>query len=165
MRRQRLIPLLVPILLMALLSACASSPDRPQTVRQTLLTLGERGANAVLKAPQLPKPQYDQVLLLATPEIDSQLGITPQQLLEGLARGLLNADQAPQILDWAKELPENTNDNLWWLDSRLELTSLPLSASGRVVLPYTLTLTLRRPGSQAALWQTSLDGALDANAR
>lgn len=161
MMRQRL---LVPLLLMVLLSACASKPERPQTVRQALLALGERAAGEVLKAPQLPKPQYDQVLLLATPEVDSTLGVTPQRLLEGIARGLLGADQGPQVLDWAQELPENNNSNLWRLDSRLESTAPRLTLSDRELLPYRLVLKLRRPGGQAALWQTHLDGALDANA-
>lgn len=156
--------LLISLLLMALLSACASKSERPQTVRQALLALGERAADEVIKAPQLPQPQYDQVLLLATPEVDSALGITPQRLLEGIARGLLGVDQGPQILDWAQELPENNNSNLWRLDSRLESTAPRLTLSDRELLPYRLDLRLRRPGSKTALWQTSLDGALDADA-
>ncbi|MGO2133033.1 MAG: hypothetical protein ACTH3D_09060 [Halomonas sp.] len=161
MMRQRL---LILLLLMTLLSACAGTPDRSQTVRQALIALGQHGADEILKAPQLPKPQYDQVLLLATPDVDSELSIPPQQLLESIARGLLGVDQGPQVLDWAEELPENNNSNLWWLASRLESTAPPLTLSDRVLLPYRLNLTLRRPGSKEALWQTSLDGALDADA-
>lgn len=164
MRQRLLISMLLMPLLTILLSACAGTPDRAQTARQALLALGERGAAEVLKAPPLPQPQYDQVLLLATPEVDSELGITPQRLLEGIARGLLGVDQGPQILDWAQELPENNNSNLWRLDSRLESTAPRLTLSDRVLLPYRLNLTLRRPGSKTALWQTNLDGALDADA-
>lgn len=156
--------LLISLLLMALLSACASQSERPQTVRQALLALGERAAGEVLKTSPIPEPQYDQVLLLATPEVDSTLGIAPQRLLEGIARGLLGADQGPQVLDWAQELPENNNNNLWRLDSQLESSAPRLTLSDRELLPYRLNLRLRRPGSKAALWQTSLDGALDANA-
>jgi hypothetical protein len=155
--------LLVPLLLLALLSGCAGAPERPQTVRQALIALGERAANEVVAAPPLPQPHTDQVLLLATPEIDTPLGIAPSRLLEGLARGLLAIDQGPQVLDWAPSLSE-ASDNQWRLDSRLESSAPRLTLSDRELLPYRLHLTLRRPGSKTPLWQASLDGALDATA-
>lgn len=156
--------LLIPLLLLMLLGACAGTPDRPQTVRQALLALGERAADEVIKAPPLPQPQADQVLLLATPEIDSQLDIAPSRLLEGLARALLAADQGPQVLDWAPALSEGAGDNQWRLDSRLESSAPKLTLSDRELLPYRLHLTLRRPGSKTPLWQADVDGALDATA-
>ncbi|HSH50042.1 MAG TPA: hypothetical protein VK991_15830 [Halomonas sp.] len=155
--------LLVAMLLLALLSACAGAPERPQTVRQALLALGERAASEVAAAPPLPQPQADQVLLLATPEVDRELGIAPSRLLEGLARGLLAIDQGPQVLDWAPTLPA-AGDNQWRLDSRLESSGPRLTLSDRELLPYRLHLRLRRPGSATPLWQTSLVGALDATA-
>lgn len=155
--------LLVPLMLLALLSGCAGAPERPQTVRQALLALGERAASEVATASPLPQPQADQVLLLATPEVDSELGIAPSRLLEGLARGLLAIDQGPQVLDWAATLSE-AGDNQWRLDSRLESSGPRLTLSDRELLPYRLHLRLRRPGSETPLWQTSLVGALDATA-
>lgn len=156
--------LLFSLLLLTLLSACAGTPERPQTVRQALLALGERAANEVIKAPPLPQPQADQVLLLATPVIDSELDIAPSRLLEGLARALLAIDQGPQVLNWAPALSEGAGDNQWRLDSQLESTAPQLTLSDRVLLPYRLHLTLHRPGNETPLWQADLDGALDATA-
>ncbi|MFG6176185.1 hypothetical protein ACGTN6_02975 [Halomonas sp. THAF12] len=153
------------LLLILLLAGCAAGPpERPQTVRQALFGLGERAAEAVVAAPTLPRPATDQVLLLAMPEVDAQLGVAQDRLLESLTRALLGRNQSPQVLDWQPSLSQGAGANQWRLDSRLIAAGPQLTLSDRTLLPYRLQLTLRRPGSQTPLWQSQLDGALDATA-
>lgn len=155
---------LAPLLLALLLTACAAAPERPQTVRQALFGLGERAAERVVAAPPLPRPLTDQVLLLARPEVDAELDIGGERLLESLTRALLGQAPAPQVLDWQPALSRDAGANQWRLDSRLLATGPRLALSDRTLLPYRLQLTLRRPGQAAPLWQTRIDGALDATA-
>ncbi|MBB3230525.1 hypothetical protein [Halomonas stenophila] len=157
--------LLLPLFL--LLVGCAGTwdaPDAPQTVRQALLGLGKRAAEEVATASPLPRPSADQVLLLAMPEVDPDLPLGDSRLLESLTRALLGIDQGPQVLDWRPALSEGAGRNQWRLDSRLIATGPRLTLSDRQLLPYRLQLTLRRPGSGTALWESTIDGALDASA-
>ncbi|WP_136248453.1 hypothetical protein [Halomonas borealis] len=157
---------LLPALLIGLLlTGCATgAPESPETIRQALHGLGDRAASQVVAAPLLPQPANDQVLLLATPEIDARLGVGQARLLESLSRALLGRDRGPQVLDWQPALSQGAEANQWRLDSRLMAMGPRLSLSDRTLLPYRLQLTLRRPGDPTPLWQTRLDGALDASA-
>ncbi|PMR68048.1 hypothetical protein [Halomonas heilongjiangensis] len=157
----RLLALLLPILLLA---GCAAQPDRPETLRQALFGLGERAAERVIEAPPLPRPPADQVLLLATPEVDDALSIGRERFLESLTRALLGTSDGPQVLDWSDAMAEGGGDNQWRLDSRLEADGPRLQLSDRELLPYRLNLALRRPGSEEALWETEIHGAFDATA-
>ncbi|SFU93321.1 hypothetical protein [Halomonas korlensis] len=152
-------------LLMALLLAgCVSAPERPETLRQALFGLGAVAAERVLAAPALPSPKTNQVLLLATPEVDPSLGIDQARLRESLTRALLGAPGGPQVLNWSDAMSEGGGDNQWRLESRLDAEGPRLTLSDRDLLPYRLTLALRRPGSEEALWTTDISGALDASA-
>lgn len=158
----RLLALLLPTLL--LLAGCAAQPDSPETLRQALFGLGERAAERVIEAPPLPRPPADQVLLLATPEVDDALGIGRERFLESLTRALLGSSDGPQVLDWSDAMVEGGGDNQWRLDSRLEADGPRLQLSDRELLPYRLNLALRRPGSDETLWETEIHGAFDATA-
>lgn len=158
----RLLALLLPILL--LLGGCAAQPDRPETLRQALFGLGERAAERVIEAPPLPRPPADQVLLLATPEVDDTLGIGRERFLESLTRALLGTSDGPQVLDWSDAMVEGGGDNQWRLDSRLVADGPRLQLSDRELLPYRLNLALRHPGSDETLWETEIHGAFDATA-
>ncbi|UYG07857.1 hypothetical protein [Halomonas sp. M4R1S46] len=158
---RRLLPL---ALLFLLLVGCAAPPEAPQSVRQALLGLGKRAAEEVATSPALPRPTADQVLLLAMPEVDPDLQLDDTRLLESLSRALLGIDQGPQVLDWRPALSEGAGHNQWRLDSRLIASGPRLTLSDRQLLPYRLQLTLRRPGSETALWESHIDGALDASA-
>ncbi|TDB04786.1 hypothetical protein [Halomonas marinisediminis] len=150
--------------LLALLTGCAGAPERPDsTIRQALFNLGERAATRVMAAPELPRPPSDQVLLLSPSEVDDSLGIEDERFQESLVRALLAVSDGPQVLDWGDGLSEG-GDNQWQLESHLEADGPRLTLSDRELLPYRLKLTLRRPGEEAARWQASLQGALDATA-
>ncbi|MDR5861017.1 hypothetical protein FZZ93_12795 [Halomonas eurihalina] len=151
------------LVLLFVIAGCAAAPERPKTVRQALFGLSERAAEQVAASPNLPTPATDQVLLLAMPEIDPDLGLSDERLMESLTRALLGLDDGPQVLDWRPALAD-AGRNQWRLDSRLNASAPRLQLSDRVLLPYRLTLTLRRPGSEQALWQAHIDGALDATA-
>lgn len=155
-----LLLLLVPVLL----AGCAAAPDRPETLRQALFNLGERAAERVMEAPALPRPPADQVLLLAAPEVNGELGIGRERFLESLTRALLAVSDGPQVLDWSDSMGDGGGDNQWRLESRLMADGPRLRLSDRELLPYRLTLELRRPGEEAAHWESSLQGALDATA-
>lgn len=164
-RFAQLPPLLTLVMTVLLLTGCATGgPEHPQTVRQALFGLGERAAERVGEAPPLPSPLTDEVLLLATPEVDAGLGVGSDRLLESLTRALLGLEQSPQVLDWQPALSRGAEANQWRLDSRLIAAGPRLALSDRTLLPYRLQLTLRRPGSDTPLWQAQLDGALDASA-
>ncbi|WP_275286524.1 hypothetical protein [Halomonas elongata] len=152
------------VLLLLALTGCAAAPERPETMRQALFGLSERVAEQVAASPTLPRPATDQVLLLAMPEIDPDLGLSDERLMESLTRALLGLDDGPQVLDWRPSLADGAGRNQWRLDSRLSASAPRLQLSDRELLPYRLTLTLRRPGHDQALWQTHIDGALDATA-
>jgi hypothetical protein len=158
--RPPLLLLLAPLLL----AGCAAAPDRPETLRQALLNLGERAADRVMESPSLPRPPGNQVLLLAAPEVNGELGIGQERFRESLTRALLAVSEGPQVLDWSDSLAEGAGDNQWRLESRLMADGPRLQLSDRELLPYRLTLVLRRPGSEEALWEESLQGALDATA-
>ena len=164
--RPLLAPLLLAPLLLAplLLAGCAAAPDRPETLRQALFNLGERAAERVMEAPPLPKPPGDQVLLLAAPEVNGELGIGQERFLESLTRALLAVSDGPQVLDWSDSMGDGAGDNQWRLESRLMADGPRLRLSDRELLPYRLTLVLRRPGSDSPQWEESLQGALDATA-
>lgn len=154
--------LLLPILL--LLAGCTAQPDRPETLRQALFGLGERAAERVIEAPSLPRPPADLVLLLAPPEVDDTLGIGRERFLESLSRALLGTSGGPQVLDWSDAMVEGGGDNQWRLDSRLVADGPRLQLSDRELLPYRLSLSLRRPGSDEMLWEGTIHGAFDATA-
>ncbi|MBS9404632.1 hypothetical protein KG088_13410 [Halomonas sp. TRM85114] len=155
---------LLIVLLTTQLVGCAGAPERPETLRQALYGLGEVAAERVLAAPALPSPGTSQVLLLATPEVDPTLGIDQERLRESLTRALLGATDGPQVLNWSDVMREGGGDNQWRLESRLDADGPRLTLSDRDLLPYRLTLALRRPGSETALWTTDISGALDASA-
>lgn len=149
---------------LVLLAGCAGAPERPDgNIRQALFTLGERAAGHVMAAPLLPRPASDQVLLLASPEVDAGLGIGDERFQESLVRALLAVGDGPQVLDWGDGLTQG-GDNQWRLESRLTADGPRLSLSDRELLPYRLTLTLSRPGEESTRWEESLQGALDATA-
>lgn len=156
--------LLLALLMALLLAGCAGAPERPETLRQALFGLGAVAAERVLAAPALPSPKTNQVLLLATPEIDPALGIDQERLRESLTRALLGAPGGPQVLNWSDAMSKGGGDNQWRLESRLDADGPRLTLSDRDLLPYRLTLALRRPGSEEALWTTDISGALDASA-
>ncbi len=143
---------------------CAGSPERPETVRQALFALSERAAGRLIEASPLPDPPADQVLLLSISEVDPSFGLGTQRVQESLMRALLGLSNGPQVLDWAGIIGEVAGDNQWRLDSRLEADGPRLTLSDRTLLPYRLRLTLRRPGSDAALWAHEIQGAFDATA-
>ncbi|MCW4151990.1 hypothetical protein OM427_20945 [Halomonas sp. 18H] len=158
------IRLLALIALMLMLAGCAAKPQGPETVRQALFGLGERAAEQLASASPLPKPHADLVVLLATPEVDPALGITSESLMESLTRALLGLEAGPQVLDWRSAIAGDAGGNQWRLDSRLTASGPRLTLSDRELLPYRLTLNLRRPGQDASHWQSHIDGALDASA-
>ncbi len=160
----RLTTLLMALLVALLLVGCAGAPERPETLRQALFGLGAVAAERVLATPALPSPRTSQVLLLATPEVDPTLGIDQERLRESLTRALLGAPGGPQVLNWSDAMSEGGGDNQWRLESRLDADGPRLTLSDRDLLPYRLTLALRRPGSESTLWTTDISGALDASA-
>lgn len=143
---------------------CAGSPERPEAVRQALFALSERAASRLIESSPLPHPSSDEVLLLSISEVDPSFGLATQRVQESLLRALLGLSNGPQVLDWAGDIGEGTEDNQWRLDSRLEADGPRLTLSDRTLLPYRLVLTLRRPGSDAALWAHEIQGAFDATA-
>ncbi len=160
MNASRPLLLLVPLLL----AGCAAAPDRPETLRQALFNLGERAASRVTEAPALPHPPADQVLLLVTPEVNGELGIGQERFRESLTRALLAVGDGPQVLDWTDSMGEGGSTNQWRLESRLMADGPRLRLSDRELLPYRLTLILRRPDGESVMWEESLQGALDATA-
>ncbi|SEL62311.1 hypothetical protein [Halomonas daqiaonensis] len=155
----------LPLLLATLLLAgCAAAPDQPTTVRQALFGLGERAAEQLTATPPMPRPASDQVLLLAEPAVDPSLGLSDERLLESLTRALLAVSDGPQVLAWREAMAEGSFDNHWRLDSRLEADGPRLRLSDRELLPYRLSLELRRRGGDAPDWRTEISGALDATA-
>lgn len=158
-------PLIACLLLAPLLLAgCAAAPDRPETLRQALFNLGERAAGRVMESSALPKPPADQVLLLAAPEVNGELGIGQERFRESLTRALLAVSDGPQVLDWSDSMGEGSGENQWRLESRLMADGPRLRLSDRELLPYRLTLVLRRPDGESVMWEESLQGALDATA-
>ncbi|MFN2330897.1 MAG: hypothetical protein ABR580_03365 [Halomonas sp.] len=147
-----------------LLVGCASAPDRPETLRQALFNLGERAASRVMQAPALPQPPGNQVLLLANPEVNGELGIGQERFRESLSRALLAVSDGPQVLDWTESMGTGGGANQWRLESRLMADGPRLRLSDRELLPYRLTLVLRRPDGASVMWEESLQGALDATA-
>lgn len=147
------------------LSACAGQPERPQTQRQALYGLGERAAEAAVAQPTWSGPTEEVVLLLALPEIDSDLGVDTERFRETLTRALLAREEGPQVLDWTPTMAEaRLPDNQWLLESRLRAEGPALILSDRELLPYRLELALRRPGDAAPHWTQVISGALDASA-
>lgn len=161
MNARRPLLLLAPLLL---LTGCAAAPDRPETLRQALFNLGERAAGRVVEAPALPRPPADQVLLLVAPEVNGELGIGQERFRESLTRALLAKSDGPQVLDWTDSMGDGGGDNQWRLESRLMADGPRLRLSDRELIPYRLTLVLRRPDGESVMWEESLQGALDATA-
>lgn len=151
--------------LMVVLAGCAAPPERPTTVRQALLGLGERAAETVLDAPAWTRPSDEIVLLVAPPEVDAGLDITPERFGESLTRALLARSRGPQILDWVPgETGAGGAGNQWLLACRLAAEGPRLRLSDRDLLPYRLTLELRRPGENEPRWRRQLSGAIDTTA-
>ncbi len=157
-------PALSLLLATLLLTGCAAAPEQPTTLRQALLGLGERAAESITATPPLPRPATDQVLLLARPQVDPRLGLSDERVLESLTRALLAVSDGPQVLEWRSAMAEGGGDNQWHLESRLDADGPRLQLSDRELLPYRLSLELRRAGSAAAEWRTDISGALDATA-
>ncbi|MFD2191460.1 hypothetical protein [Pistricoccus aurantiacus] len=163
--------LLFVVLLLA--SGCASQPSPPATLRQALLGLGDKAATRVLESPVLndktPQTLSSLVLLLPPSQVDPSLDIDSERFRESLTRGLLAKPPGPQVLDWTAEqstsvTPSDHDSNQWILESRLETSGAPLQLSDRVLVPYRLTLSLRRPGDARQQWQEQLSGAIDTTA-
>lgn len=157
----RHLPLVACLLVLA---GCAATPEQPTTVRQALFGLSERAAEAVTATPPLPHPAVDEVLLLAMPQVDARLPLADTRLLESLTRALLAVDDGPQVLEWQAAMAEGGHDNQWRLETRLSANGPRLRLSDRELLPYRLSLTLRRLGRDAPAWRTGIEGALDATA-
>ena len=89
------------LVLLVWLAGCASAPERPETLRQALLGLGQQAAERVAEAPALSRETLaDQVLLLSPPQVDEKLELGVSRVQESLTRGLLAIDDGPQVLDW-----------------------------------------------------------------
>ncbi|GHC34310.1 hypothetical protein [Aidingimonas halophila] len=147
------------------LSACATSPDQPTDLRQALLGLSERASEAVLEDPVWSRPTQDIVLLLAEPDIDNTLSLDTERFTETLTRALLGRSEGPQVLNWQPLMAETElPDNQWLLASRLEADGPPLKLSDRELLPYRLTVELKRPGESDPRWSREFSGAFDATA-
>ncbi|TDO06706.1 MULTISPECIES: hypothetical protein [Halomonas] len=146
------------------LAGCAAAPQESTTLHEALLGLSERAAEQLTASPPLPQPAVDQVLLLDTPEVDRRLGVDEERLLESLTRALLAVPDGPQVLGWRLAMAEGGSDNHWRLASRLEANGPPLQLSDRELLPYRLSLELRRPGNGEPAWRSEISGALDATA-
>lgn len=152
------------VLLALLLAGCAGTPDRPETLRQALVGLGEQAARRIMTSPSLPQPPADQVLLLSTPRVDDGLRVDQARFSESLTRALLGISDGPQVLDWDATFAESAGDNQWRLDSELHADGPELQLSDRVLLPYRLRLALRRAGDDTLLWEDTIIGAFDATA-
>lgn len=158
------------LLMLAMLAGCATTPKAPATLRQALLGLSDRAAALVLNQPAWSQTttsaEQDIVMLLDKPQVDDSLGITSERFGESLTRALLASPQGPQVLDWVPEMASRStdNDNLWLMKSRLETDGAMLTLSDRDLLPYRLTLSLRRPGNDEILWQRVVSGAFDTDA-
>lgn len=150
------------ILLLAV--GCAGSPERPETLRQALVALGERAAERLIETSPLPDPPADQVLLLSITEVDPGFGLASQAVEESLMRALLGLSNGPQALDWSDSMAKGAGDNQWRLEARLVGDGERLMLSDRELLPYRLTLVLTRPGQDTALWTAEIQGAFDATA-
>ena len=85
-------------------------------------------------------------------------------MLESLTRALLAVSDGPQVLEWRDAMAEGGGDNQWRLDSRLEADGPRLQLSDRELLPYRLSLELRRAGNGEPAWHSEISGALDATA-
>ncbi|MBB3184464.1 hypothetical protein FHR95_002037 [Halomonas fontilapidosi] len=155
---------LMVVLAILLLAGCAAAPEQPTTLRQALFGLAERAAEKLMASPPMPSPAVDQVLLLARPEVDHALGLSDERVLESLTRALLAVSDGPQVLEWRDAMAEGGNDNQWRLESRLAANGPRLALSDRELLPYRLSLELRRTGSDAPDWRGEISGALDATA-
>lgn len=156
----------LPALLLALfmLGGCAGSAERAEPIRQALLGLGSSAAQQIGEVDAL-QPLEQQMLLLAAPEVDAELGLGVERVRESLTRALLGiAAPGPQVLDWRPDMADSTDPYQWRLESRLEASAPRLVLSDRELLPYRLTLTLLRPDDDTALWETHIDGAFDATA-
>ncbi|MEQ5766084.1 hypothetical protein NFH98_00515 [Halomonas sp. H33-56] len=153
------------LVLLVWLAGCASAPERPETLRQALLGLGQQAAERVAEAPALAgETLADQVLLLSPPKVDERLELGVGRVQESLTRGLLAIDDGPQVLDWQPGDTPAADTNQWLVDSRLIADGPRLTLSDRELLPYRFELRLRRPGDGAALWSTVISGAFDADA-
>ncbi|TLF53758.1 hypothetical protein FEI13_00585 [Halomonas urmiana] len=157
----RRLPLLACLLVLV---GCAGAPEQPTSVRQALLGLSERAAEKVTATPPLPHPAVDEVLLLAMPQVDARLPLADTRLLESLTRALLAIDDGPQVLEWRAAMAEGSHDNQWRLETRLSADGPRLQLSDRELLPYRLSLVLRRTGHDEPVWRTEIEGALDATA-
>lgn len=150
---------------MALLQVgCGSAPPQPSPVRQALVSLSDRAAQQVIRAPDWTQALEDVVMLVADPEVDRALGIEVERFREHLSRALLAQRDGPQVIDATPGMTEAANDNQWLLESRLLADGPRLRLSDRELLPYKLTLTLRRPGEENPRWQQQLTGAIDTTA-
>ncbi|WP_245184770.1 hypothetical protein [Halomonas salinarum] len=158
------------LFMLVMLAGCASTPEPPATLRQALLGLSDRAAALVLNQPawsqSATSAEQDIVMLLDKPQVDESLGITPERFGESLTRALLASPKGPQVLDWVPEMASRSTDNgnLWLMKSRLETDGAMLTLSDRELLPYRLTLSLRRPGNDEILWQRVVSGAFDTDA-
>ncbi|MCG6656583.1 hypothetical protein HOP52_02175 [Halomonas campisalis] len=146
-----------------ILTGCAAAPPQPDPVRQALLNLSERAAGRVMNVAEL-QPPADQVLLLATPEMDGDLGIDSKRFLENLTRALLGVTPGPQVLDWRPTMAGDVDTQHWRLVSQLDASAPRLRLSDRDLLPYRLTLALYRADAESPLWRTEIEGAFDATA-
>ncbi|GGX84668.1 hypothetical protein GCM10007160_09920 [Litchfieldella qijiaojingensis] len=156
---------LATALLILAVGGCAGAPERPSLMRQALAGLSDRAVQLVMKNPAWTRPTTDVVVLLPPPQIDTSLGIDSHRFHENLTRALLAQQQGPQVLDWTPVLAEtDTPDNQWLLECELVSDGPRLTLSDRDLLPYRLTLSLRRPGEEAPRWQQRINGAIDVTA-
>lgn len=152
------------MVIMVALAGCAGSPEQPSPVRQALVSLSDRAAQIVVEAPDWERSVPEVTLLLAPPEVDERLGIGTDRFREHLSRALLAQREGPQVLDLTPGMTNAGASGQWRLDSHLAADGPRLRLSDRELLPYRLTLTLRRSGEDEPRWQHDISGAIDVTA-
>lgn len=151
-------------LMIVVLTSCAGVPEQSSPVRQALVSLSDRAAEVVTEAPDWERRPFEMTLLLATPEVDERLGIEVERFREHLSRALLAQGDGPQVLDLLSGMDNPGASGQWRLDSHLAADGPRLRLSDRELLPYRLTLRLRRAGDDEPRWQYELSGAIDVSA-
>lgn len=156
------------LMLLGVLSGCAHTPTEEVRQRDAVQRLGVDAANAVL-ALMKPLRQPDDAMLVARatiasmPEgIPNKARVGGQRLQDALVRGVLQHQQAPQVVGWAPQAHDAAlASTLWRLDSTF-VPFAPISLSDRELYPYELTLRLYHPGELART--LSMSGAFDSRA-
>ncbi|MBF8223438.1 MULTISPECIES: hypothetical protein [Halomonadaceae] len=152
-------------LMITLLTACASPPDRPTQLRQALMGLSEEATRLLIEEPAWDLEAREITLLLSHAEVEESLPIGQARFEESLTRALLAYPAGPQVIDWRPQMSNVTAPaGQWLLDARLVADGPELRLSDRALLPYRLELRLRRPEDSQPRWERAISGAFDADA-